>query len=377
MKKIVFLGMILLIIVAFLITGCNSASSAPTQSGSKTAPIQPAAVTTTTTATAAAQKVINWRMQFNLAKGTPDFERVSKGVHGFCKLVEQGSGGRLIITPFGTGELLPDPQAMDAVGAQTIDVAHMVSAYWGGLIPVSNLAGFLPYVIGGWDAEQYIHQAGGFDIVSQEYAKRKVHLLGLSSMGDSPVFSKKPVNTLDDLKGMKIRALGLAGAALKPFGVSVTTTAVGEIYASLQTGILDGAQCGTTDAGLQMHLADVAPYILMPALSPMVMKEIIVSQADWDALPNDLKTVVDTAAQTDLLDLATFGRYRASVALQTALQNGQIKGLPTLSAQDVAQLKKASMQAISDFVTAKNDPATTKLYQILSDYLKVSGQVPQ
>lgn len=366
MKKTIFVLMALLIVAVLVITGCAKPTPTPTPTPSPAPTPAPAP---------AKPEVIEWRMQALFPAGTHDYKFFAESPEGFVPLVKEASGGRLIITPYGSGALLPVPEQFEAIGTGTIEAGIAVAAYWAGKVPAAAFAFGIPYVISfEKDVMAYLTRPYGSaarDVLREEYAKHNVHLLYDLGYTGSPLFSKKPVYTLDDYKGLKTRAIGLGGEVLERLGATMIYKPAPEIYPALETGVIDAAFWGSPFASEQLHLQEVTDYILMPPLTGMVVLEIIVNKDAYEALPGDLKAIVDMAAECYLVRWYQELQYLDAVVLKRMLDEGEIKEVITMPPAEVEKLKQISMEVLAE--AGKKDAGSAKMYELLVDYLKLRG----
>ena len=145
----------------------------------------------------------------------------------------------------------------------------------------------------------WIYQGGGFEIYQEVYGKfGMVFLPTVVFPMESGIRSNKPINTLSDLKGMKIRAGGrVAGAILKELGAAHVMLAGGEVYQALEKGVIDAAEMShpQTDWGLGLH--EVTKYWCVPNwINNGNILGVMINKKSWDSLPDNLKTSLKTAA---------------------------------------------------------------------------------
>jgi len=144
-----------------------------------------------------------------------------------------------------------------------------------------------------------------------------------------------------------------------------------EIYSALETGVIDAAFWGSPSASEQLKLQEVTDYILMPPLTGMVVLEILVNKDAYEALPDDLKAIVDMAAECYLVRWYQELQYLDAVVLKRMLEEGEIKEVITLPPAEVEKAKQISMEVLAE--AGQKDAASAKMYELLVDYLKLRG----
>lgn len=318
-------------------------------------------------------KAFKWRMPMLFPAGSEEYIYYTEHPEGFIQLVKKLSGGRLTITPFGTGVLMPASEQFDAVSNGVVEGGIAVPAYWAGKIPACNFAYGIPYLlIGERDCMGYLTQPYGkaaIDILKKEYSKHNVHLAAAMGYIDNVIFSRKPIRTLEDFKGMKIRLVGTNGAVLEKVGASAVSIAAPEIYTSLQTGVVDAAFWGNEHAASLMKLHEVTDYIIYPPITGQVTLDIIINQKAYNALPDDLKAVVDVAANWGIATHQQQWQYKGQLMRKRLLASGDIKQVITLPEKDVEKLHEITMEVLKEY--SKLDAPSAEMYKLLVDYLEM------
>jgi TRAP-type mannitol/chloroaromatic compound transport system substrate-binding protein len=117
---------------------------------------------------------------------------------------------------------------------------------------------------------------------------------------------KKPINKVSDLKGLKMRAAGLAADVFKEFGVSVVTLPMGEIMPALERGVIDATEFSDPHSDMTMGFQDICKYYYLPGIhQPTGVGEVYFNKAVWDKLPADLRTLIELVAhETMMMNMA-------------------------------------------------------------------------
>lgn len=365
MKKLVSLCVLILVILSLIMMGCTSNPTSTTSTTSATTQ-----TTQSTSQTSTAQK-FTFRLQAMMPQGSPDYLKLAEEPEGFVQLLNKASGGRITITPYGSGTIIPVTEQFDAVSQGTLEVGVASTSYWAGKIPACNFGYGIPYVLSGErEVMGYLTNPRGgspIDLLRTEYAKNNVHLATIGGYSDTAFFSKKPVRTLADFAGLKLRSSGLIAEVMKQVGASAIYVAAPEVYTSLQTGVVDAAFWGNPYTASQINLQEVTDYVLMPAVNGSATIEVIINQKSYDSLPADLKVIFDTVAEMYIVHHHQWVNYMGDLKLKEMLANGQIKEVITLPSADVAKLKQISLDV---FKTAgQKDALSGQMYKLLTDYL--------
>ncbi len=244
---------------------------------------------------ASAADVINWKFQSHHTPGSLAVESVIKP---FIERVEKMSGGRMKISLHYAGELVDYAEVDKALQANMIQISNTSSLFFRGAIPMGwvTAPNMPPFVTRSNDEfNELFHHRGLDELVAEALNERGIKYLGCHSVGNTYFWSKKPINTLEDLKGFKVRFFGSMSDFVEHFGASPVMLPHPETYMAIAMGTLDGS--GTAWWLFRdLKLYEVCKYFIGPAWQVPQGMELWVSKKAWDALPDDLKEIVTKAA---------------------------------------------------------------------------------
>lgn len=234
-------------------------------------------------------------IQLNYATHMPAQHRQTVAVADFIKEIEKRTQGQVKMQLFPGGSLLGATQLYDGVLKGVADMAFAVPAFTRGRFPVLACID-LPM---GYPTALVASRAGN------EFAKtlkpkeiQDVKLLYIHCHGPGVLLSKKPVRTLEDLKGMKIRATGTSAKVVSALGGAPVAMPIGQSYEALQKGVTEGILVDR-EALLGWKLAEVTKYATMCTRVGYTTTFFhVMSKAKWNALPDNIKKIFeDLSAQ--------------------------------------------------------------------------------
>lgn len=227
----------------------------------------------------------------------------------FAKKVNDMAGNRLKIEVLPAGSVVPAFQLLEAVNKGTLDGGHGVVAYhygknsalalWGsgpayGMDP--NMVLSWHYYGGGKALLEEIYKAINMDVVSYLYGPMPTQPLG---------WFKKPVAKADDIKGLKFRTVGLAVDVFTDMGAAVNPLPGGEIVPALDRGLIDAAEFNNASSDRVLGFPDVAKNCMLQSFHQSGEQfEILFNRAKFNALPQELKSVIDYAVQAASADMS-------------------------------------------------------------------------
>lgn len=315
----------------------------------------------------AAQKEIKWRFACLYPRGTA-FAEVYQS---FCDNVKAMSNGRLIISMTYDGEGVPGDQILQATKSGLVEMGSPYQNLHVGELPAGAVELGLP---GG--PSQFVEllalfqESGWENVLREAYGAYGVYWLNAFYQPATYMLTKKPIKSLAELKGIKIRGPGSYGKVTKQFGMSPVTMVFAETYTSLTTGII-GATCGSNLIDFRDgKFYEPAKYLYPLTLTGSQVAPFIVNTNAWKKLPDDLKAILHTAGNWAGADM----RVKALIWEEEALQEmiaGGMKWSPQPSAEDVAKWKEAGKKIWPEY--ASKNKYSKQLIDIQNAFMKKLG----
>ncbi len=221
-------------------------------------------------------------------------------VRRLAKRIEDISRGELIIEVFAAGEIVPAFGVFDAVASGTVEAGHSAALFWQGKMPSAPLFttapfGLSPSAHAGW------LEGDGQVLWDELYAPHGVRPFLAGNTGPSTAgWFRKPIETADDIAGLRIRATGLGGEVYRRAGATPMVVPPGETFQALERGMIDAAELLAPANDVQLGLHKIAPHLGFPGFNkPNGASEFLASSKAWDELPPHLQAVIRTACRAE------------------------------------------------------------------------------
>jgi TRAP-type mannitol/chloroaromatic compound transport system substrate-binding protein len=254
----------------------------------------------------------------------------------YVRIVNELSGGRLKLDLLAAGAVVGALQMQDAVIAGALDGGHGVTAYWYGKNKAYSLFGTPPAF--GWNANQMIGwmKYGGGQALYDELVQ---DILGLQLVGflygpmpTQPLgWFQEPVESAEDITGLKYRTVGLSADLNNEMGVAVTIMGGGDIVPAMDRGLLDAAEFNNPSSDRLLGFPDVSKtYMLKSYHQSAECFEVIFNKAKYDQLPPELQTVLRVATEAASADMSwkAMDRYSNDLEAMQAEQGVQVYETP-------------------------------------------------
>ena len=305
------------------------------------------------TATASAQETFEWNLVTSWPPGLPG---LGVGVDNLAERIEAASNGRLKIKVYSGGELVPALEVLDAVSRGTVQMGHDSAYYHRGKLPAAQYFTTVPFGQTVHEINAWLYYGGGLELWQEMYAE--VFNVIPFPAGNTGVqmagWFNKEINSVDDLKGLKMRIPGVGGEVMQRAGASQITVPASEIFTSLQTGAIDAAEWVGPYNDIALGLHKAARYYYYPGwheTGPML--QCTINMEAWNSLPADLQEIVRSVCQainTDMMAEYTWGNALALEQIK-ADPNVELKPLP----DDVLKLLRGLSDDVLEEMAAEDE----------------------
>jgi len=223
------------------------------------------------------------------------------------KTINTISGGNINIKYFEPGALVPAMEIFDAVSSGSVDAGWASPAFWAGKIPALQFFTTFPFGPNPSEYIAWLRYGGGNDIFKEIYHAHNIH--SIHCMATSPEGSgwfREEINSVEDLKGLKMRFLGLGAKVMEKLGVSTQLMAGGDIYAALELGTIDATEYGMPAMDLELGFHAIADNYYFPGWhQPASLGELMINLDLWNSLTLTQQGQIEvTCAETFLDSLA-------------------------------------------------------------------------
>jgi TRAP-type mannitol/chloroaromatic compound transport system substrate-binding protein len=312
------------------------------------------------------QQVYHWKLVTTWPKNFPG---LGTAPEKFAAIVNTMSQGRLLIKVYGAGELVPAMGVFDAVSTGSAQAGHGAAYYWKGKLPSSIFFTAVPFGMTAQEMNGWLYHGGGMELWREAYAPfNLVPMAGGNTGVQMAGWFNREINSIADIKGLKMRIPGSGGEVWNRLGGTSITLPGGELYTSLQTGVIDATEWVAPYNDMAFGFHEVAKYYYYPGWhEPGSTLELIINKPAFEALPKDLQAIVETAARyanADMLDEYTARNNTALKALVTK-HHVQLRKLPDDVLKVLHRESDAYLKELSE-----NDPLTKKVYTSWKNFME-------
>lgn len=284
--------------------------------------------------------------------------------------VEAMSDGRIAIEPFYASAVVKSPETFDAAINGILDGDMTSGAYQTGKDTAFQ---FIGDPMGGydtpWQMYAFLYEGGGLEKAQELYNELGMQLIGWHIAAPESLASTRSIANPAELEGWKFRSPpGMETQIFAKLGASPIVMDFTEVFTSLESGIIEGADMSNLAVNKSAGLYDVAGYATYPGFHSMPADHFAIRKDLWDSMPEDLQRIIEVAMQKMAFRLALTG----SVATQQAANALREEGVSVLnwSEEDRRTFRQASLAAWDEF--AKSDDAR-ELIEMHKDFQRQIG----
>ncbi|QFY89602.1 TRAP transporter substrate-binding protein [Magnetovirga frankeli] len=308
--------------------------------------------------------------RLKLAETWPtNFGVFSHVARNMAKLAEEMSNGRLKIRIDSANKHKSAMGVFDMVRAGQYDLSHTASYYWKGKDFRTQFFTTMPFGMTATEQYGWFYYGGGMELMQKVYEPYgMISVPGGNTGIQMGGWFRKEINSVEDLKGLKMRIPGFAGEVLAKLGASPTNIAPGEMYTSLERGTIDALEWVGPSMDLRLGFHKIAPYYYTGWHEPATELQFLINKKKFDSLPKDLQQILLTAMKASAYDMTMESHHLSGAnwaRMKSEYPDVQVKSFP---AEVMAALKQANDELLAEAAAA--DPLTKEILDSQSAYLE-------
>ena len=329
-----------------------------------------ACLLTVTASLAAEAKKVTWNLAMTWNSTLTPFVNTTTMV---AKMVSEMTGGNFVIKIEGAEKHKAALEILDMVKGGQYQMGHSASYYWKGKDATTAIFTTVPFGMNADEQNAWLYYGGGLQLMQKLYDKFGVYAFPGGNTGvQMGGWFKKEIKSLDDLKGLKMRIPSVAGEVFAKLGVNVTNIAPGELYTSLDRGVIDALEWVGPGMDIKMGFHKIAPYYYAGWHEPATDLQFLINKKAYDELPAEYKAALKAAMQVAATDMH-YENFAMSAdawaSMKTEFPNIKVMTFPE---PVLAAMKKASDEVLNEY--AAKDPFFKEVLDSQMAFMKKARQ---
>ncbi|MCD1630281.1 MULTISPECIES: TRAP transporter substrate-binding protein [Marinobacter] len=298
----------------------------------------------------------------------PNSKILGEAPRNMAAMAERMSNGRLKFridssnkhkAPFGIFDLVRNGQ---------YDMGHTASYYYKGTIPNAMYFTTIPFGMIAPEMYAWFYHDDGMALMQKVYEPYGLlSFPGGNTSNQMGGWFRKEINSLDDLKGLKMRTPGFAGEVMSELGVAVTNLPPGELYTALERGTIDAVEWVGPALDLQMGFHQIAKYYYSGWQEPNAEVQFLINKKTWDSLPADLQEILRVSMRTAAYDMYIQSTHESGVAWSRMTEDYPDVTHKVFPPEVINALRDTTNRLLDEF--AEKDELAREIITSQRDYL--------
>ena len=315
----------------------------------------------------AAEKVIKWKVQSHWPSASPSYKG---SLLVIVDKLKARTNGRFILEPFPAGSLVPSKEIANATKRGMFEMGGTSTAYTRALVPLSGIGAGLPYSFrASWEAFYFYKRVGYEKAMKDAFAKHGL-LFFTDKIYPTQLVLKKPVRTMEDFKGLKLRSSGTLQIFFTSIGAAASYLSGAEVYPALASGVVEGAHWGAAQGANKMGFYDVCKYHLMPSFVVAGTDVWVINKKAFDKLPADIQKILTQTLDEHLWLRSNQYIYQEAKTL-ARMQKEKGVTVITLPLEEQQKMTRAAIKLWDE--EAKKDPEYAEWIEKMKEFFKELG----
>lgn len=291
-----------------------------------------------------------------------DFPGLGAAAERTARFITEMSGGQMRVRVFAAGELVGAFEAFDAVSGGAADLYHGAEYYWVGKSKAYSFFTAVPFGMTAMEIMAWTEFGGGQELWDELSSPFNIKPFAAGNSGHQlGGWFKRPINSLEDMRGLKMRMPGMGGEVLRRIGASAVAMPGGEIYQALQSGAIDATEWVGPWNDLAFGFYREAKYYYWPGFhEPGSQLGVGINLGVWNDLTLQEKAIVKGACQqANNLSLAEFQHFNGVALSQLVNDHGvELREMP---GDVMAALARESKVVLEE--TAAGDDLSRRVFE--------------
>jgi len=286
-----------------------------------------------------------------------------------AKNIKSASNGEIIIKYYEPGKLIPPFEILSAVSSGKVNAGFGSGAYWQGKIPEAALFSAVPF---GPEADEYLvwlFHGNGMKLYQEMYDNAGFNVKVLPCAIISPETSgwfKKPIQSIEDLKGLKMRFFGLGGKVMQKLGVAVSLLPAGEIFQALEKGVIDATEFSFPAIDQKLGFYKIVKYNYYPGWHQQAtLLEMLINKDTWNSMSKNQQALLEMATKANLTHTLAYSEAIQGEAIKENLENRGVKNM--YWSEDMLKIFERTWQEVASEQASEN-PMFEKIWNDLSAF---------
>jgi TRAP-type mannitol/chloroaromatic compound transport system substrate-binding protein len=294
---------------------------------------------------------------------------IGDGIVWWAEQLKEASDGSIVVKIYEPGKLVAPFEILDAVSAGKIDAGFAGSGFFAGKVPAAPIFSSIPF---GPEADEYLawmFHGNGLKLDQEMYDQAGYNVKVLPTIMLVPETSgwfAKPIESLDDLKGLKMRFYGYGGKAMQKLGMSISMMPPAELFPALEKGVLDATEFSMPTLDERLGFYKIVKYNYFPAWHQQAtICELYINKDKWNKLSKSQQKLIEITSMASLTNSIAKGEATQGRAIRENVEKRGVKNM--YWSDEMLQAFEGAWEEVAAEMSAK-DPFFKKAYDDLKAF---------
>ncbi len=267
------------------------------------------------------------------------------------KRLELVSGGSLKMKVYEPGKLVAPFEILDAVSKGKINAGYSMAAYWQGKMPAAPFFSAIPFGPEAGEFLAWIYYGNGRKLWQQMYDDNgyNVKVIPCSTIApESSGWFAKKIESVDDLKGLRMRFFGFGGLVMQKLGVSTSLLPGGEIFPALEKGAIDATEFSMPAIDQRLGFYKVVKYNYFPGWHQQAtVGELLINKDVWNKMSDRQRELIEVICRASITDSIAHGEAIQGTVIRENIEKRGVQDM-VWSEEFLAAFKSAWLEVVKE-----------------------------
>jgi TRAP-type mannitol/chloroaromatic compound transport system substrate-binding protein len=296
---------------------------------------------------------------------------IGDGLVWWAEQVKEASDGQIVFKIYEPGKLVAPFEILDAVSGGKVDAGFAGAGFFAGKIPAAPIFSSIPY---GPEADEYLawmFYGNGLKLDQEMYDQAGYNVKVIPTIMLVPETSgwfSKPIESVKDLKGLKMRFYGYGGQAMQKLDVSVSLMPPAELFPALEKGVLDATEFSIPTLDERLGLHKIVKYNYFPGWHQQAtICDLYINKDRWNSLSKSQQKLIEITSMASLMNSIAQGEATQAKAIRENVEKRDVKNM--YWSEDMLEAFRKAWEEVAEEMAAK-DPFFRKAYEDLQAFRK-------
>lgn len=287
----------------------------------------------------------------------------------WAEQLKEATDGEIVVKIYEPGKLVKAFEILDAVSSGQVDAGCAGAGFWAGKLPAAPIFSSIPF---GPEADEYIawmFHGNGWKLDQEMYDQAGYNVKVFPTImlvPETAGWFRKPIQSLEDLKGLKMRFYGYGGKAMQKLGMSISLMPPAELFPALEKGVLDATEFSMPTIDQRLGFYKIAKYNYFPGWHQQATwVDVLINKDKWNGLSKGQQKLIEMVSMACVTQCIAVGEGTQGAVIKENVEKRGVKNM--YWSEDMLEVFKKKWEEVASEMSAK-DPFFKKAFDDLEAF---------